>query len=192
MLIPATMTRSEIPHFEEEGRVNPITVADRMPADTYAVALDYLVFTCVDVVLSCQNQVLLARRNQYPRKSWWILGGRMVAGESPLDTAQRKVLEEAQLGAIAPTRFQYVGAYSTCFTWRNQPPSHHGSHSVNLTYCLELTPAEKGQVNLNQEYQPDWQWISLSAVGQLLDAQSVLDQALVTVIQDVASLNHSR
>ncbi len=182
------MHHTDVPHFEEAGRRNPVTPADRMPAREYGIALNYLVFACVDIALTYQNQVLLAKRSRYPRKSgWWILGGRMVAGESPLSAATRKVAEEAGLVSLEPKRFVYLGAYSTCFAKRDQEPAENGSHSVNLTYQLELTSEEQAQILLNDEYD-DWQWVAFGRVGQLLDPTIALDQALLNIVRELISV----
>ncbi|MGA7934221.1 MAG: NUDIX hydrolase [Kovacikia sp.] len=182
------MPQFDVPHFEEEGRIHPTSPEDRMPVSQYGLALDYLVFTCVDLAFTWNHQVLLARRNQYPRKSWWVMGGRMVAGESPIAAAQRKTAEEAGLPDLQSERFEYVGVYSTCFAFRNQEPRQNGSHSVNLTYRVALTEAEKTQVTLNQEYDSDWQWVEFDAVNQLLDLNTVLDQALLNLIRAIGQL----
>jgi ADP-ribose pyrophosphatase YjhB (NUDIX family) len=184
------MQNNQSQHFEEEGRVNPTLLTDRMPESSYSIALDHLVITCVDIVFLHSNQVLLARRNTYPRKSWWVIGGRMIAGENPLQTAQRKALEEARLN-LTPERFRYLAAYSTCFARRQQPPIQHGSHSVNLTYCIELTETEKQQVRLKQEeYEANWAWVELDAVSQLLASRSEIDRALLRLIHDVQTRQH--
>lgn len=161
----------------------------------YAVALDYLVFTCVDLVFLFHNQILLARRNRYPRKTWWIVGGRMVAGESPLETAQRKAWEEAGLEALASDRFQFIGVYSTSFAFRAQAPIHHGSHSVNLTYLVELNATEQQALQLvNTEYDADYRWVDLDQVIELINPDDSFDQALLTIVHDVkaSQLNHDR
>jgi ADP-ribose pyrophosphatase YjhB (NUDIX family) len=177
------MPQFDVPHFEEEGRVNPVSTEARMPPKEYSLALDYLVFTCVDLAFTWNDRIVLARRNQYPRKSWWIMGGRMVAGESPIAAAQRKASEEAGLNNLEPERFEYAGVYSTCFALRNQEPMQNGSHSVNLTYQIALTEAEKDQVKLNQEYDAAWKWVEFEAVNQLLDLNNILDRALFTILQ---------
>jgi len=186
MLSTAAFTTSSVPHFAEAGRVNPKTASDQMPETAYAVALDHLVLTCVDLVFLHQNQILLARRNRYPRKTWWVVGGRMVAGESPIATAQRKAFEEAGLPGLASDRFQLVGVYSTSFARREQEPTHHGSHTVNITYLVELTAAEKAEVKLTQsEYDAGDQWVELEQVINLIDPNDSLDQALVAIVHDV-------
>ncbi|MDX2229093.1 MAG: NUDIX domain-containing protein [Leptolyngbyaceae cyanobacterium bins.349] len=182
----AAFTTSSVPHFAESGRVNPRTAADLMAESDYAAALDHLVLTCVDLVFLHQNQILLARRNRYPRKTWWVIGGRMVAGEPPIEAAQRKAVEEAGLAHLAGDRFRLVGVYSTSFAFREQAPTHHGSHTVNLTYLIELTAAEKAALMLTSaEYEADYQWIELDQVMHLIDPNDSLDQALVAIVHDV-------
>jgi len=175
----------QVPHFEEPGRSHPVTPGENLSQETYARALDHLVITCVDIALVFDSQVFLAKRRQYPRKSWWLIGGRMRAGESPLETAQRKLAQEAGL-TVTGDRLHYVGVYSTCFAIRAQPPQHHGSHSVNLTYQLQLTAPEKTQISLDpQEYEPDWGWFDFLQLQHQFDCQNPLDQALLKILGDL-------
>ncbi|MBF2027130.1 MAG: NUDIX hydrolase [Oscillatoriales cyanobacterium C42_A2020_001] len=175
-----------VPHFTEAGRINPKTVADRMPEADYAIALDYLVFTCVDLVFLYNNQILLARRNRYPRKTWWVIGGRMVAGEAPLETAKRKAAEEARLDDLESDRFQFIGVYSTSFALREQEPIGNGSHSVNLTYQITLTQQEKQTLTLtSSEYEAGYEWVDLNQVIHRVDPNNTLDQALMAIVHDV-------
>lgn len=181
------MTGLEVPHFEERGRVNPVQADDRLPQPIYSAALDYLVFACVDLVLTHQTQILLAMRKTEPRRSWWIIGGRMTAGESPLATAQRKAAQEASLLNLEPSRFQYIGVYSTCFARRAQAPQQHGSHSLNITYQLEVTRSEHAQICLNASEYETWQWIDRPAIALLLNPTEPLDAALLRIMQDLAA-----
>ncbi|MBM0742642.1 NUDIX hydrolase [Phormidium sp. CLA17] len=157
-----------------------------MPEAAYSSALDHIVFTCVDIAFFHCDRLLLAKRSHYPRKSWWVIGGRMVAGENPIETAQRKASEEAQLHNLASERFQYVGVYSTSFALREQAPIHHGSHSVNLTYQVALSEPETHLIQLtSHEYDCHYQWIQLEQINELIDANSPLDQALLQIVQDL-------
>ena len=108
----------------------------------------------------------------------------MVAGEAPLDTAVRKLSEEAGLVGVERDRCHYVGVYSTCFAHRSQEPVGHGSHTVNLVFQVELTPAEVEKVSLNEEYAPGWQWVDYGKVGQQV-ATTVMDRALLTIVGDL-------
>jgi ADP-ribose pyrophosphatase YjhB (NUDIX family) len=179
----------DVRHYQEEGRVNPAESSERLTAAEYGRALDHLVTTCVDIVLTYQDQVLLARRKTYPRRSWWIIGGRMIAGESPLQAVQRKVALEASLQELAPERFHYLAAYSTCFATREQAPSHNGLHSVNLTYVLELSAAELPHVMLDPQEYGEWQWLTRAQIQVLIQPQTVLDQALLQILQDLECRN---
>lgn len=178
-------TYFEVPHFEEVGRVNPVQPNDRLSQAVYSQALDHVVVACVDLVLTHKGQVLLAKRNTLPRLSWWFIGGRMVAGEDPKATAQRKAAQEAHLAPLDPARLCCLGVYSTCFATRQQPPIHHGAHSLNITYHLELTPPEKVRLRLRLSEHDTWTWINLSAVECWLGTQDELDAALLRVLQDL-------
>jgi ADP-ribose pyrophosphatase YjhB (NUDIX family) len=170
-------------HFQDPDRQNPKAPSDRLSSDLYSQALDHLVIACIDILLTHQSQIFLAKRQSPPRPSWWIIGGRMAAGESPLAAAHRKLLEEVGL-AISPDRLSYIGAYSTCFSTRQQPPQHHGLHSLNLTYQVELTPPEKAALDLSPTEYLQGEWMRDDRIAKLLDTAIVMDQALLQIIQD--------
>jgi ADP-ribose pyrophosphatase YjhB (NUDIX family) len=149
-----------VPHFAEPRSLNqnsnPSTF---LPEPEYGLALDALVITCVDVLLVQGNTVLLGKRRRPPNPDWWLVGGRMIPGESPLAAAQRKVKEEAGL-SLAGDRFYYIGTYSTCFAERQQPPQNHGLHSVNLTYYAPISEAEQYAVTLTPSEYEDYRWFT--------------------------------
>lgn len=174
-----------VPHFEEARRHAPTSPTDRLPEAIYATALDYLVITCVDLVLTRGDRVLLAKRNREPHPGWWLIGGRMAAGESPAMVVQRKATEEAGLVNLAIDRFQFIGVYSTCFARRSQPPQKHGLHSVNLTYQLELTDQEMPNVQLVSSEYDEWQWFHKNDIETVLKPELAIDQALLRIIQDL-------
>lgn len=175
----------DVLHFEEAGRTNPVEPGTYMPTPVYGQALDFLVFACVDLVFTYQHQLLLAKRNTYPRSSWWIIGGRMVAGEDPRDTARRKAHQEAQLANLDAARLRCIGVFSTCFARRQQPPQHHGSHSLNVTYQIELTLAEKDQVSLRPDEYDTWQWVDVDRVKGQLKPDDAMDQALLAIVANL-------
>ena len=175
----------DVPHFVEPDRINPATPDDRIDEEIYSTALDHLVITCVDVVLTYENQVLLVKRDRFPRPSWWIVGGRMVAGEAPMVAAIRKIEQEVKLQTIDHSRLRYVGIYSTCFATRHQAPQHHGSHTLNITYQAALTETEKQQIALDPDEHTHWMWIDRDRVGQCLEGDAVMDEALLQVIRDL-------
>jgi ADP-ribose pyrophosphatase YjhB (NUDIX family) len=175
-----------LPHFQDRDRLNPVSSGDRLPTQTYSQALDHLVIACVDIVLTHQTEIFLAKRQYPPRPSWWILGGRMVAGEAPLVAASRKIREEAALD-VAGDRLQFVGVYSTCFAHRQQPPQQNGLHSLNITYQVELTPIEKAHLKLSTTEYEQGEWMSGDRIRSLLNDQVVMDKALLQIIQDLST-----
>ncbi len=172
------MAAGEVFHFSEGDRpFSPPFLRD----ETYGQALDALVIACVDVVLIWGDRVLLGERRQPPRPGWWVIGGRMIHGESPIEAVQRKLKEEAGLGNVAGDRLQFIGVFSTRFSQRGQPPTDHGLHSINLTYRLELTETEaKGIVLDEREYGRSkwWTWNS---------ADLPFDQMLTTILRQACA-----
>jgi ADP-ribose pyrophosphatase YjhB (NUDIX family) len=129
-------------------------------------------------------QVLLTHRRREPRPGWWIVGGRMQPGESPIATAQRKIQAEAGL-AIAGDRLQFVQTYSTVFGRRAQPPHQEGLHSLNLIYAVMLDPHEVGAIALDPEEYDRWEWVARSQVGDRLRVSDPLDAALAQIMTDL-------
>lgn len=184
----STNSSREVLHFEEEGRKSPTCNGDRMSEEDYSAALDNLVITCVDVVLTLEGKVLLGKRNVYPRKTWWVIGGRMLPGEEPIYAAKRKLIDEAGID-IDVFRLKYIGCYSTCFAFRQQEPQRNGSHTLNLTYQLELKKHES-QIELkNSEYETS-RWFEIREIVDLLDPNNQLDKALLQVVKDL-QFSHS-
>jgi ADP-ribose pyrophosphatase YjhB (NUDIX family) len=170
-------------HYQEPDRLPPPSA--QLPTDRYSQALDHLVIACTDILLTYQTQIFLAKRQTLPRSSWWIIGGRMRAGESPLAAAHRKLLEEVALD-IPPDRLQYIGVYSTCFATRQQPPQQNGLHSLNLTYQVELTSSEKNKLELSSTEYERGEWMTIDRIHKLLNPEVVMDQALLQIVQDLA------
>jgi ADP-ribose pyrophosphatase YjhB (NUDIX family) len=175
-----------IPHFVEEGAKN-VPSSARLSAELYAQALDSLVIACVDILVTHRDHIFLVKRKTYPHPSWWFIGGRMRAGESPVSTAQRKVVEDIGLDRIAAERFRYVGTFSTQFARRQQPPQENGLHTLNLTYHLTVSPEEIRQIQLCDQEYAESQWIANEAIATYLADDRLMHQVMLQAIQ---SLNH--
>lgn len=179
---------SAVPHYRESERTYQADVDTRLPTEVFSQALDHIVIACVDLVFTYQQQVLLAKRCTYPQKSWWVIGGRMIAGESPLQAAQRKAEQEAAL-VLTDDRFEYVGTYSTCFAQRQQAPQERGLHSLNITYQVRLTVPEKAVLHLDTKEYDRWQWCTPADVLLLVNPTKALNQALLNLVSRVSHLN---
>ncbi|MEM7769487.1 MAG: NUDIX domain-containing protein [Cyanobacteria bacterium P01_E01_bin.6] len=175
-----------ISHFEEPGRINRDATDSAnfwVPMEIYSTVLDRMVITCVDLLFIHNGKVLLGRRNGDPINGWWVIGGRMFAGESPIDAVQRKAKEEAGL-SIGRSPIQFLGVYSTAFATRRQPPVEHGLHSVNLAHIITVTSTEKAQIALTKAEYDTWAWVSQSDINTLLDPTRSLDQFVHRMVTD--------
>lgn len=119
---------------------------------SYSHALDMFVIVCVDALLVNRERktIYLARRRAKPMQGWWILGGRMRAGEQERDAMRRKFLQETSVD-IEPLRFEFV--YMNRYHWkdRQQEPQDRGMDSLAYTFAVELTEEELQKVSENLE-----------------------------------------
>jgi len=74
---------------------------------------------CVDLlILNRDKKLLLVKRRNHPLKGhWWVVGGRILLGETPTDAAYRKAKEEVGLELVKPSRFgcRFIGYYSDIY-----------------------------------------------------------------------------
>ncbi len=70
-----------------------------IPLDRYKDILKTLPIFCADIILQNSNgEYLLIKRNNEPKKDqWWVIGGRVLRGESMEEAAKRKVSQETGL-----------------------------------------------------------------------------------------------
>ena len=77
-----------------------------IPEEEYARIMEILPILCVDVVVqNSKAQYLLIRRANEPLKDqWWVIGGRVLKGETLEQAVVRKVEEEVGLnvGSVRP------------------------------------------------------------------------------------------
>ncbi len=71
--------------------------------ETYKQIIEVLPILCVDVVIkSGQGKYLLVKRENEPKRGhWWVIGGRVLKGETCEEAAFRKIREEVSLNAKA-------------------------------------------------------------------------------------------
>ena len=83
-----------------------------IPDDRYGEIIEVLPILCVDVIIRNERgEYLLIRRSNEPMKGrWWIIGGRVLKGESLEDAARRLLREEVSLGVDHVTPIGYYEA----------------------------------------------------------------------------------
>jgi ADP-ribose pyrophosphatase YjhB (NUDIX family) len=137
--------------------------------EVYARILDSIAVACGDSILVCGDELLLAKRNIEPRADHWaIIGGRMIAGERPEETARRRLFQETGLQIDDLSRFEFSEVYSAYYPIRAQAPANNGSHTINFTFIVKISPAEKAKINLTKSEYQDFRWISVDKVMDFL------------------------
>lgn len=132
--------------------------AERMSSEDYAKVLDNVAVATADIVLiNSHGEMLFGKRTREPWPDWWIIGGRIIPGESFEEAASRKLKEELGLN-IDGSRLAYLGTYSLVWGKRAQAPIENGSHTVSITMAVLITDSEIGQMKQNDEYSM-LQWI---------------------------------
>ncbi len=131
-----------------------------LPDEVYAQTIRSFVIVCVDVVITSRQSghsaLWLAKRKVKPWSGWWLIGGRMYAGEDPIPAVQSVFKRETSL-EINPGRFSLVQVSSFLWKDRQQEPQDAGSHNLSLTFMLDLIPSELSAVQLDtDEYDAEY------------------------------------
>lgn len=80
-----------------------------IPSKLYKKIVESVPILCVDVILVYKGKFVLVKRKNEPLKnSWWVIGGRALKGEMSYRAAVRKVKEETGLKV---TDYKFVGIY---------------------------------------------------------------------------------
>lgn len=153
--------------------------------EIYSQILDSITIACGDVILIYENKFLLAKRNIEPRANHWaIIGGRLIAGESPEEAARRKLFQESELQINDLSRFKFLEVYSAYYSIRQQPPQENGSHTINFTFVLKINEEEKNKITLTKAEYQDFRWVNIDEVMDFLKKENE-DIYIKTIINDV-------
>jgi len=128
------------PHFVTGNFVSHSKFVDDA---TYATILDTVVKATTDIFLCDEaGKVFLGKRLAQPHNDWWLMGGRMIPGETPQIAAVRILSREVGLRldpVTAAARFRTVGTYTFVWDSRAQEPTNHGTADVSIIQALTLT-----------------------------------------------------
>ena len=161
MSIDYTRKAVTLPGIERQYNTGQNLFADAqsvfLPDDEYARALNTLVIVCIDIVIVDQkDKILLGKRQQEPHPDWWIIGGRMRAGETFEKAAVRTI--ERELGVtILPSQFQLIGFYN--LIWDTKAQGEGGCHTLSITLKCHVTDKQIGKFRANEEYE-NTKWVS--------------------------------
>jgi ADP-ribose pyrophosphatase YjhB (NUDIX family) len=107
----------------------------------YRRIVQVLPILCVDVVLRVRGKgVLLVKRGQEPLAgAWWVVGGRVLHGESATEAALRKVRAEVGI-EIEADALSFLGYYEDKFDVSSFGPGLYHTLSLVFETVLDEVP----------------------------------------------------
>ena len=124
-----------------------------IPAEQYKQIIEVLPILCVDVVITnTRGEYLLIKRANEPRKGqWWVIGGRLLKGETLEEAVVRKVREETSLNVEAVYPIGYYEAVSQENPFGVAPRLH----AVSLVFSTAVD--DRQQIRLDDQ-SVDWKY----------------------------------
>ena len=123
----------------------------KIPAALYKKFLETMPVCCVDIVFRSGRKVFLFKRAYEPEKDeWWVIGGRVLRGETLKEAVIRKVKEEVGVKAKIS---KMVGVYEYFSKVNRFDSGRKGKGTHNIIICFEAEPIAKNfKFKLNEEY----------------------------------------
>lgn len=124
-----------------------------IPIEDYRKIVEVLPILCVDVIIKNRNgEYLLVKRANEPLKDqWWVIGGRVLKGESLEQAAKRKVYEEVGLEI---NNVKFIGYYEDAFE-TNPFGLTTPLHSISIVFSTIIE--DKQRVTLDYQ-SSDWKY----------------------------------
>jgi colanic acid biosynthesis protein WcaH len=124
-----------------------------VPIEDYKKIVAVLPILCVDIIIkNGQGEYLLIKRANEPLKDqWWVIGGRVLKGESLEDAAKRKVQEEVGLEI---NNLKSIGYYEDAFE-TNPFGLTTPLHAISIVFSTII--ADKQRVTLDSQ-SSDWKY----------------------------------
>ncbi|MBP7087942.1 MAG: NUDIX domain-containing protein [Candidatus Omnitrophica bacterium] len=124
-----------------------------IPREEYKKIIDVLPILCVDIMVqNPKGEYLLVKRANEPLKGqWWVIGGRVLKGETLVEAAMRKVKEE--VGILIDT-VKPIGYYEE-ISHTNHFSQETPLHSVSVVFLTHIDGSQK--VTLDSQ-SSDWKY----------------------------------
>ena len=124
-----------------------------IPLEHYKEIVEVLPILCVDVIIKNHNgeYLLIKRANEPLKGQWWVIGGRVLKGESLEQAAKRKVKEEVGLEI---DNVQSIGYYEDSLE-TNPFGSAIPLHSISIVFSTIIEDEKR----VTLDYQSsDWKY----------------------------------
>ena len=124
-----------------------------IPREEYKKIIDVLPILCVDIMVqNSKGEYLLVKRANEPLKGqWWVIGGRVLKGETLVEAAIRKVKEE--VGFLVNT-VKPIGYYEE-ISHTNHFSSVTPLHSVSVVFLVNMDGSQKVKLDSQSS---DWKY----------------------------------
>ncbi len=124
-----------------------------IPTEQYNQIIEVLPILCVDVVITnTRGEYLLIKRANEPMKGqWWVIGGRLLKGETLEEAVVRKVREETSLVVEAVQPIGYYEALSQENPFGLDSPLH----AVSVVFSTVVNDVQ--QIRLDDQ-SLDWKY----------------------------------
>jgi|GEM_PF-602862 len=124
-----------------------------IPREQYVKLLELLPILCVDIILvNPEGQYLLIKRANEPLKDqWWVIGGRVLKGETLEEAAIRKVREETGLQVRTVMPVGYYEDVAEMSPFGESAPQH----SVSVVFSASI---DDGQKVILDDQSTEWKY----------------------------------
>ena len=138
----------------------------------YREIFSVLPIICVDVVIRNKSgKVLLARRKNEPIKGhWWVVGGRILSGESAHQACIRKTLEETGLKI---NELRFLGFYEDVYE-KNAFDVPEPYHTLSLAFETQLSSEQSEETIRLDSQHSDWGWFDKLPERFIISSQNKL------------------
>ena len=101
--------------------------------------------------------MLMGKRKVHPQPDWWVLGGRMKAGDTVEEAAGRNCRRETGID-IAPERWSFVCCQTMLWQFRKQAPEGNGTADFGVIMTARITAEERASMNMCSEEYESFGW----------------------------------
>ena len=143
-----------------------------IPEKLYREIISVLPILTVDIVIRNEaGQVLLARRKNEPIKGhWWVIGGRILSGESARKACIRKTFEETGLKI---DEIKFLGFYEDVFN-KNAFDIDKPYHTLSLAFETHVSVKQVDKTILLDSQHSEWARFDELPDGFIISTQNEL------------------
>lgn len=117
-----------------------------IPKNKYRKIVSLVPICCVDLIIKENNSFLLVKRREAPAKDrWWFPGGRVLFGESLLQTAKRKLREELNIKSFQKIKFLRVKEIRFLKSRFNQ-----SEHNIVNLFLVKVSKKDCAKIRADQ------------------------------------------